>query len=162
MANINIELQPRTRCLAVLRSPKRRTPRISTRCLRFLVEPWGIEPQTSRVRFSSRFNVLDALGVVSLPVASRSADRCSPDTIVYPVLVTALKAHVVNGRIVIDEPVDLPDGCEVRVYLYDAAADGMSAEERAALEQRLERSLAQADAGQLIDAHEVLEELRRS
>ncbi|HSD87873.1 MAG TPA: hypothetical protein VLB44_10180 [Kofleriaceae bacterium] len=75
---------------------------------------------------------------------------------------TALKAHVVNGKIVVDEPVDLPDGSEVRVYLYDAAADGMGADERAALEQRLERSLKQADAGNLIDADEVLDELRRS
>jgi hypothetical protein len=81
---------------------------------------------------------------------------------VYLDLVTALKAHVVNGKIVVDEPVDLPDGSEVRVYLYDAAADGMSADERAALEQRLERSLKQADAGNLIDADEVLDELRRS
>jgi hypothetical protein len=81
---------------------------------------------------------------------------------VYLDLVTALKAHVVNGKIVVDEPVDLPDGSEVRVYLYDAAADGMSADERAALEQRLERSLQQADAGNLIDADEVLDELRRS
>jgi hypothetical protein len=81
---------------------------------------------------------------------------------VYPRLVTALKAHVVNGKIVVDEPVDLPDGSEVRVYLYDAANDAMSAQERAALEQRLERSLAQADAGELIDADEVLDELRRT
>jgi hypothetical protein len=80
----------------------------------------------------------------------------------YPALVTALKAHVVNGKIVVDEPVDLPDGSEVRVYLYDAAAEGMSADERAALEQRLERSMAQADAGTLIDADDVLDELRRS
>ncbi len=76
--------------------------------------------------------------------------------------VTALKAHVVNGKIVVDEPVDLPDGSELRVYLYDAAADGMSAQERAALEHRLERSLAQADAGELIEADEVIDELRRS
>ena len=74
---------------------------------------------------------------------------------------TALKAHVVNGRIVVDEPVDLPDGAEVRVYLYDTAADSMSAEERAALERRLERSLKQADAGELIEADEVLAELQR-
>ncbi len=80
----------------------------------------------------------------------------------YPFFVTALKAHVVNGRIVVDEPVDLPDGSEVRVYLYDAAADGMSADERAALELRLERSLVQADAGNLIDADVVLDELRPS
>ena len=78
----------------------------------------------------------------------------------YLDLVTALRAHVVNGRIVVDEPVDLPDGAEVRVYLYDAAADGMSKEERAALESALEESIAEADAGQLVDADEVLDELR--
>ena len=66
-----------------------------------------------------------------------------------------------NGKIVVDELVDLPDGAEVRVYLYDAAADGMSKGERAALENALHRSLAQADAGQLVDAEEVLDELRR-
>ena len=75
---------------------------------------------------------------------------------------TALKAHVKNGRIVVDEPVDLPDGVEVSVYLYDASADAMSAEERAALERALERGIAQADAGELVEADEVLAELRRS
>ena len=75
--------------------------------------------------------------------------------------VTALKAHVRNGRIVIDEPVDLPDGAKVSVYLDDAAADAMSPEQRAALERALERSLAQADAGDLIEADEVLAELQR-
>ncbi len=75
---------------------------------------------------------------------------------------TALKAHVRNGRIVVDEPVDLPDGSEVRVYLYDAAADAMKPAERAALDRALERSLAQADAGELIEADDVLAGLRRS
>ena len=74
----------------------------------------------------------------------------------------SLQAHVVNGKIVVDEPVDLPDGSEVRVYLYDAASEGMSPQERAALEQSLERSTAQADAGNLIDADDVLDELNRS
>jgi hypothetical protein len=77
------------------------------------------------------------------------------------VLVTALKAHVVNGRIVVDEPVDLPDGSEVRVYLYDVAHDGMSPEERAALERALARAIEQADAGELIEADEVVAELQR-
>lgn len=79
----------------------------------------------------------------------------------YTTLMTALKAHVKGGRIVVDEPVDLPDGSELRVYLYDAAADAMSPEERAALDRALERSIAQADAGELIDADEVLAELQR-
>jgi len=76
--------------------------------------------------------------------------------------VTALKAHVVNGKIVVDEPVDLPDGAELRVYLYDAAADQLSSDERAALQKALENSIAQADAGELIEADAVLDELRRS
>jgi hypothetical protein len=66
-----------------------------------------------------------------------------------------------NGRIIVDERVDLPDGAEIHVYLYDAAVDAMSREERAALERALDRSLAQADAGDLIDADEILGELQR-
>jgi len=77
----------------------------------------------------------------------------------YTTAVTGLKAHVMNGRIVVDEPVDLPEGTELHVYLYDAAADLMSREERAAIERALERSLTQADAGNLIDADAVLAEL---
>ena len=80
----------------------------------------------------------------------------------YASNVTALKAHVLNGRIVVDETVDLPDGAEVSVYLYDASADSMSADERAELDRALELSIAQADAGELIDADEVLAELRRA
>jgi len=75
--------------------------------------------------------------------------------------VNALKAHVVNGRIVVDEPVDLPEGAELRLYLYDAAAESITAEERAALDRALERSLVQADAGELIEADAVLAELEQ-
>jgi len=76
-------------------------------------------------------------------------------------MVTALKAHIVNGRIVVDEPVDLPDGAEIHVYLYDASAEAMGADERVALERALERSLVQADAGELVEADDVLAELQR-
>ena len=70
-------------------------------------------------------------------------------------VVTALKAHVKNGRIIVDEPVDLPDGAEVKVYLYDASTDSLSEEERVALDAALARSLVEADAGKLVDADEV-------
>jgi hypothetical protein len=80
---------------------------------------------------------------------------------VYDFAVTALKAHIVNGRIVVDEPVDLPDGAEIHVYLYDASAEAISADERAALERALERGLAQADAGELVEADDVLAQLQR-
>jgi hypothetical protein len=91
--------------------------------------------------------------------SATSAERIHTDGLYL--IVTALKAHVMNGRIVVDEPVDLPEGAELRVSLYDAAADAMSSEERAALEKALERSLQQADADDLIDADDVLAELQR-
>lgn len=73
---------------------------------------------------------------------------------------SALKAHVENGRLIVDDPVDLPEGSEHYVYLDDEL-DWMSVEERAALNQSIERGLAQAKAGESIDADEVLAELER-
>ena len=72
----------------------------------------------------------------------------------YNASVNSLKAHVVNGRIVVDDPVDLPEGAELDVYV-----DSATLEDRAALHRALERSAAQANAGELIDAHDVLAEL---
>ncbi len=75
-----------------------------------------------------------------------------------------LKAHVHNGRLVLDEPTDLPDGEVVeRVPVDEVLANGgdyLDDEERAALHAELEASLAEAKAGKLIDADEVLAELR--
>ncbi len=76
-----------------------------------------------------------------------------------------LKAHVHNGRLVLDEPTDLPEG-EV-VYLQPlatvVAADGddLDDEERAALHRELDASIAEADAGETEDFATVLAELRR-
>jgi predicted transcriptional regulator len=65
-------------------------------------------------------------------------------------------AHVVNGGNVLDEPVDLAEGIEVRVLDDDLVDDAMSTEERAARDRALARGVAEADAGNLIDADEVL------
>ncbi|MCK6537877.1 MAG: hypothetical protein L6Q84_33290 [Polyangiaceae bacterium] len=73
----------------------------------------------------------------------------------------ALKAHVKNGQIVLDEPVELAEGMPVSVYLCNSEGDSLSDQEREALHAALDRSIAQADAGQLIDADEVLAELER-
>jgi hypothetical protein len=73
---------------------------------------------------------------------------------------SALKAHVVNGRIVVDEPVDLPEGTELAVFLYDADGDDLDDDERAALHASLDESMDDADAGRVIDASVVLAELR--
>jgi hypothetical protein len=64
-----------------------------------------------------------------------------------------MKAHVHNGRLVLDEPTDLPEGTEVRLTVAD---DEMDDEERARLHASLERSMAQAKAGKVIDADVVL------
>ncbi len=69
-----------------------------------------------------------------------------------------LKAHVFNGRLVLDEPTDLPEG-EV-VYLQPVDADDMSDEERDALHDSIRESLEQINNGQLIDADEALARLR--
>jgi hypothetical protein len=69
-----------------------------------------------------------------------------------------LKARVFNGRLVLDEPTDLPEG-EV-VYLQPVDADDMSDEEREALHDSIRESLEQMNNGQLIDADEALARLR--
>ncbi|HSO33728.1 MAG TPA: hypothetical protein VLT33_14440 [Labilithrix sp.] len=69
----------------------------------------------------------------------------------------ALKAHVKNGRLVLDEPTNLPEGAEVMLTVSDA--DEMDDAERARLHRALERSTAQAKAGQSIDADEVIGKL---
>jgi hypothetical protein len=70
-----------------------------------------------------------------------------------------LKAHVKDGRLVIDDPAtDLPEGTEVELVLVDET-DEMDDDERARLHEALKRSMAQAKAGQLIDADEVIGKL---
>jgi hypothetical protein len=71
--------------------------------------------------------------------------------------VIPLKAQVKNGRLVLDEPTDLPEG-EI-VYLVPAD-DDFSPEERAALHDSLHESIQQMKDGKLIDADAALAELR--
>jgi hypothetical protein len=69
----------------------------------------------------------------------------------------ARKIQVKNGRLVLDEPTDLPDGAEVEVLVID---DDLTAEERAELHASLDRALDDADAGRGMDAWEYLEQYR--
>jgi hypothetical protein len=75
-----------------------------------------------------------------------------------------LRAHVRNGRLVLDEPTDLPEGEVVELVKLDDAlvhdGDDLDEEERAALHAELRASIAEAKTGKLIDADEVLAELR--
>ena len=67
------------------------------------------------------------------------------------------KARVQNGRLVLDEPTDLPDGAEVEVLLID---DDLTAAERAELHASLDRALDDSEAGRGMDAWEFLERYR--
>jgi len=64
----------------------------------------------------------------------------------------ALKAHVQNGRLVLDEPTDLPEGevVELVPVVNDVLAcdhDDLDDEERAALDAELEAGVRELDAG---------------
>jgi hypothetical protein len=69
----------------------------------------------------------------------------------------ARKIQVKNGRLVLDEPTDLPDGAEVEVLVID---DELTAEERAELHASLDRALEDSDAGRGMEACEYLQQYR--
>jgi hypothetical protein len=69
----------------------------------------------------------------------------------------ALKAHVRGGRVVLDEPTELPDGTEIELTVIED--DDFEPEERARLDAALDTGIAAARAGDLVDADEVIREL---
>ena len=76
-----------------------------------------------------------------------------------------VKARVRNGRLVVDEPTDRPEGDEVELVPLDEVlargGDYLDDEERAALHRELDASIAEADAGETEDFAQVLAELRQ-
>jgi len=72
-----------------------------------------------------------------------------------------LKAQVRNGRLVLDEPTDLPEGEVVELWPADRIDDDdFDDEERAALHESLKESIEQMKSGQTIDVKAALAELR--
>ena len=79
----------------------------------------------------------------------------------YLALMTlTLKGRVQAGRLVIDEPVDLPDGSEVQLNVVDPG-DDLDDAERERLHAALLDAQAQTDRGEGIPADDVVERLRR-
>jgi hypothetical protein len=76
----------------------------------------------------------------------------------------AVKAIVKNGRLVVNEPTDLPEGKVVELVPLDdvlvGGGDYLDSEDRAARHQELEASIIETERGNLVDADEVLAELR--
>lgn len=69
----------------------------------------------------------------------------------------ALKVQVKNGRLVVDEATDLPDGAEVEIVVID---DQLTTEERAELHASLDRALDDSETGRSMDAGEYLKQYR--
>jgi len=70
-----------------------------------------------------------------------------------------IKARVRAGRLVVDEPTELPEGTELELLPLDPG-DWLDDADRAALHQALRESDADVAADQLVDAEEILRELR--
>lgn len=70
-----------------------------------------------------------------------------------------IKATVRGGRIVVDEPTDLPEGTVLN--LVPDASEEMAQDEIDALNASIATSLEDARAGRLVPAAEVIKELRR-
>ena len=72
---------------------------------------------------------------------------------------TAVKALVKNGRLILDEPTDLPEGTVVPLDIADDW-DDLDDEERAALHESIREGFEDAKAGRTIDAEQWAAELR--
>jgi hypothetical protein len=72
-----------------------------------------------------------------------------------------LKARVRAGRLVIDEPTDLPEGTELELLPLDPG-DWLDEADRAALHDALLQSEDGVKGGRLVSAEDVLRELRSS
>jgi hypothetical protein len=68
-----------------------------------------------------------------------------------------LKARVLAGRLVVDEPTDFPEGTEVELLHLDPG-DWLNDADRAALDVALRASEADVAAGRVIDAAALLQE----
>jgi hypothetical protein len=68
-----------------------------------------------------------------------------------------LKAQVHNGRLVLDEPTDLPEGTEVELMPVDGESNP---EERARLLQAIEEGAEDFERGDHMDGFEFVAQLR--
>jgi len=75
-----------------------------------------------------------------------------------------VRAHVKNGRLVLDEPTDRPEGEVVELVPLDEVlangGDHLDGEERERLHESLREGIRQMKAGDTIDAAEAMAELR--
>ncbi len=75
-----------------------------------------------------------------------------------------VKAIVHNGRLVMDDPTDLPEGEVIELVPVDdvlaAGGDYLDEEERERLRDAIDRGLEDVKAGRTVEASKVIERLR--
>lgn len=69
-----------------------------------------------------------------------------------------MRGRVHDGRLVVDEPTELPEGTIVELVEPDRG-DDLSADDRAALRQALASSMSQAKAGRVRPVSEIVDEI---
>jgi len=166
---------------------KRKSPVRTTgpKSLSLLVGAGGFEPPTPRSRterlqedlrtiprfleFGQRQGSGSGIPASCLPGHRRHAEhqrrRCNAELACCAtlrdatVIAMTLKARVKSGRLVVDEPTDLPEGTEIELLPLDPG-DWLDEEDRAALHRALKDSDEDIEAGRLIDADVILRELR--
>ncbi len=72
---------------------------------------------------------------------------------------SAIRARVQNGRLLVDAPTSLPEGT-VLDLVVDDEGDELGEDERAALDAAISHALTAANAGHVRSADEVLKALR--
>lgn len=72
---------------------------------------------------------------------------------------TELRARVTGGRLILDEPTDLPEGT-VLDLVVDDEGDDLDAAERASLDAAIVRAWEQVQSRSAIPAEDVLSDLR--
>lgn len=70
-----------------------------------------------------------------------------------------IRARVKNGRLIVDEPTDLPEGMVLDLVIDDEG-DELSEEERRVLHAAIQRGWQSVEQGKGISADEVVRELR--
>jgi hypothetical protein len=92
--------------------------------------------------------------------AAAARRLAAPLGIPYSSRMSPLRARVEKGRLVLDEPTTLPEGTVVDL-VADDEGDDLTNEERRALHEALSASWKSAEAGRLLPASRILDELRR-
>ena len=75
-------------------------------------------------------------------------------------MMSTIRARVRNGRLIVDEPTDLPEGTELALVV-DGAGDSLDEAERTALDAAIARAWASVQAGEGRLAADVLADLTK-